>query len=102
MRAVHRHSWDPWKEFLIFTPEDVSAPRMLFNLALGEESNWQHIPFQVLPPACTPHGTPTGAVALQVSGEPEDLVLAAIKNKTALNVEQIKALCQARLQVVSP
>ena len=56
---------------------------------------WKHIPTAILPPACVPRGAPLGTVFLEVVGEPQDLLRAAILNGTSLNLEQIKALMQA-------
>ena len=70
-------------------------PKFIFNVALGEACSWQHIPFAVLPPCTLGPGAPAGAVSLQVTGEPQDIVQAAIRNKTALTANQIKQLMVA-------
>ena len=65
---------------------------MLFSITLGEESLYKHVPTALLPPACLPAAAPTGAVSILITGKPEDLVCAAIRNKTFLTVQHLKEL----------
>ena len=68
---------------------------MVFNVSFGEECQWQHVPVQVLPPACVHHDCPDAAVTLEIVGDFEDILRAAIRNATAMNAQQIKDLMAA-------
>ena len=81
--------------YLRIDPRSVKKPKFVFNLSLGEACPWRHVPVRIVPPACLDRTAPTGAVTVQVTGEDEDVVRAAIRNKTTLSVPQINSIMSA-------
>ena len=69
---------------LFFDPESVHSAKFVFCTVLGDDCPWVHLPFEVLPPACLPATCSDAADSLQITGDGEDIVRAAIRNKTAL------------------
>ena len=83
------------QDMLFFDPESVHSAKFVFCAVLGDDCPWVHLPFEVLPPACLPATCSDAAVSLQITGDGEDIVRAAIRNKTAMKVEHIKDLMSA-------
>ena len=79
--------------YLELCPDTVPSPNWAFNAGIGEQSPWNYVPVEILSPGELPANAPFNhTVSFKVTGPPEDLLVAAIRNKCPLEVFHCRRL----------
>ncbi|CAJ1459857.1 unnamed protein product, partial [Effrenium voratum] len=93
MMSLGFFRWGVMTAYLQLCPDTVPSPNWAFNAGIGEQSPWNYVPVEILSPGELPANAPFNhTVSFKVTGPPEDLLVAAIRNKCPLEVFHCRRL----------